>query len=115
MHTPADWMEADWPAPAPVRTLLTTRRGGVSAPPFDSMNLGLHVGDDPVAVDEPPRSVLQKDIAIVGIGGIGNLLDGPGDPNAMAIGPERSGKSQVLPRGERPGAWTGSIHGIIRA
>jgi polyphenol oxidase len=47
---PADWMEADWPAPARVRTLLTTRRGGVSAPPFDSMNLGLHVGDEPGAV-----------------------------------------------------------------
>ncbi|MEO8083956.1 MAG: peptidoglycan editing factor PgeF [Ardenticatenales bacterium] len=25
---------------------FTTRRGGVSAPPFDSLNLGLHVGDD---------------------------------------------------------------------
>ena len=27
MRTPVDWMEADWPAPAPVRTLLTTRAG----------------------------------------------------------------------------------------
>jgi YfiH family protein len=26
---------------------ITTRHGGVSAPPYDSLNLGLHVGDDP--------------------------------------------------------------------
>ena len=31
---------------------FTTRRGGVSAPPFDSLNLGLHRGDDPENVAE---------------------------------------------------------------
>ncbi|AKS33639.1 laccase [Mycolicibacterium goodii] len=30
--------------------MTTTRAGGVSAPPFDSFNLGDHVGDDPAAV-----------------------------------------------------------------
>ncbi len=29
---------------------VTTRRGGVSRAPYDSLNLGLHVGDDPGAV-----------------------------------------------------------------
>lgn len=33
-----------------VRRLVTTRRGGVSAPPYDSFNLGGGVGDDPSAV-----------------------------------------------------------------
>lgn len=33
-----------------VRRVTTTRAGGVSAAPFDSFNLGDHVGDDPVAV-----------------------------------------------------------------
>lgn len=28
-------------------TAFTTRHGGVSSPPFDSLNLGLHVGDNP--------------------------------------------------------------------
>ena len=37
----------DWPAPPAVRSLLTTRRGGVSRPPYASLNLGDHVGDDP--------------------------------------------------------------------
>lgn len=34
----------------PVRMVFTTRAGGVSASPYDSFNLGDHVGDDPEAV-----------------------------------------------------------------
>jgi YfiH family protein len=33
-----------------VRRVVTTRRGGVSAPPYASFNLGAHVGDRPEAV-----------------------------------------------------------------
>ncbi|MBW0017350.1 MAG: peptidoglycan editing factor PgeF [Mycobacterium sp.] len=33
-----------------VRRVTTTRAGGVSPPPFDTFNLGDHVGDDPAAV-----------------------------------------------------------------
>ena len=40
----------DWPAPAGIRACVTTRAGGVSLAPFDSFNLGDHVGDDPVDV-----------------------------------------------------------------
>ncbi|WP_119966331.1 peptidoglycan editing factor PgeF [Simplicispira lacusdiani] len=45
-----DWLRPLWPAPAHVRALCTTRAGGASAPPFDTLNLGDHVGDDPRAV-----------------------------------------------------------------
>lgn len=45
-----DWIVPDWPAPAGVRALLTTRSGGVSVAPYASLNLGDHVGDDPAAV-----------------------------------------------------------------
>lgn len=34
----------------PVRAFFTTREGGVSASPFDSLNLAVHVGDEPHAV-----------------------------------------------------------------
>ncbi|KZE84900.1 peptidoglycan editing factor PgeF [Chromobacterium subtsugae] len=44
------WLAADWPAPARVRTLATTRQGGVSQAPYASLNLGAHVGDAPDAV-----------------------------------------------------------------
>lgn len=47
---PADWLRPDWPAPASVRACVTTRAGGCSQPPFDSFNLGDHVGDEPAAV-----------------------------------------------------------------
>ncbi|MFT7109690.1 MAG: YfiH family protein [Psychrobacter glaciei] len=39
-------MVASWPAPKRVKTLITTRNGGVSSTPFDSMNLGSHVDDN---------------------------------------------------------------------
>ncbi len=39
-----------WPAPDGVKVAITTRIGGVSRSPFDSCNLGGHVGDDPQAV-----------------------------------------------------------------
>lgn len=45
-----DWLLPDWPAPANVRALVTTRHGGVSVSPYASLNLGDHVGDDPLAV-----------------------------------------------------------------
>lgn len=35
-----------------LRLASTSRRGGVSEPPFDSLNLGRHVDDDPRAVEE---------------------------------------------------------------
>jgi polyphenol oxidase len=41
----------DWPAPANVKALQTTRLGGISTAPYDTLNLGLHVGDDPVRVN----------------------------------------------------------------
>ena len=41
----------DWPAPANVKALQTRRRGGISSAPYDSFNLGDHVGDAPLAVE----------------------------------------------------------------
>jgi YfiH family protein len=45
----------DWPAPARVRACVTTREGGVSLAPFEFLNLGDHVGDEPAAVAENRR------------------------------------------------------------
>ena len=43
------WAEAEAEA-AGATLAVTTRHGGVSRPPYDTLNLGLHVGDDPAAV-----------------------------------------------------------------
>ena len=44
------WLRPEWPAPASVGALMTNRHGGVSRAPYDSLNLGDHVGDAADAV-----------------------------------------------------------------
>lgn len=46
----SDFIIPDWPAPANVHSLQTTRNGGVSTGAFASLNLGNHVQDDPLHV-----------------------------------------------------------------
>jgi YfiH family protein len=53
------WIEPEWAAPPGVRALCTKRGGGASAAPFDSLNLGAHVGDAAGAVLEN-RARLRK-------------------------------------------------------
>lgn len=53
--TGAGFLVPDWPVPATVRAIVTTRAGGVSAGPWASFNLAAHVGDDPAAVAENRR------------------------------------------------------------
>ncbi len=50
-----DIIVPDWPAPRGVKSLFTTRLGGVSQGVFASLNLGAHVGDDSAAVVENRR------------------------------------------------------------
>lgn len=58
-----DWLIPDWPAPPGVRAVFTTRRGGVSAGPWESMNLGDHVGDVPQQVANN-RALLAQAMAV---------------------------------------------------
>jgi YfiH family protein len=93
-----DWIEPDWPAPARVRSLCTTRAGGASRGPFASLNLADHVGDDPARVarnrallsdrlalpDEPLwlRQVHGCEVALGGVDALGCQADA-----AVAVGP----------------------------
>lgn len=45
-----DFIVPQWPAPARVRAIVTTRKGGVSQGRYASLNLATHVGDDPEVV-----------------------------------------------------------------
>ena len=58
-----DWLIPDWPAPPGVHAVCTPRAGGVSAPPYDSLNLGDHVGDDPARV-AANRVIYQQTIGV---------------------------------------------------
>jgi YfiH family protein len=51
-------LRPDWPAP--VNAGFTTRHGGVSEPPYDALNLAMHVGDDPAAVRENRRRLVEQ-------------------------------------------------------
>ncbi len=55
--------EADWPATKGVRTWITVRSGGVSSPPYSSLNLATHVGDRPEDV-AANRELLQQQIKL---------------------------------------------------
>jgi YfiH family protein len=55
-----NWLIPDWPAPARVKACVTTRAGGVSLAPFDSLNLGDHVEDSPEAVAENRRRLTER-------------------------------------------------------
>jgi polyphenol oxidase len=50
----------DWPAPCGVRAAFTLRTGGVSAAPYDSLNVGLHVGDVPDSVLQNRKRVRES-------------------------------------------------------
>lgn len=53
------WIRPEWPASARVHAVTTTRRGGVSLPPYDSFNLATHVGDNPDAVTANRRALVD--------------------------------------------------------
>lgn len=57
------FFQANWNAPASVRTLISTRYGGVSAAPFASLNVGAHVGDRPDCVAQN-RALIQAAVPL---------------------------------------------------
>lgn len=56
-------IQPNWSAPSRIRACCTTRLGGVSAAPFDSLNLALHVGDDPAQVAQN-RKLLREQLEL---------------------------------------------------
>ncbi|MES9888205.1 MAG: peptidoglycan editing factor PgeF [Candidatus Sedimenticola sp. 6PFRAG1] len=61
--TVPEWITPEWPAPESVRAVVTTRQGGFSSAPYNSMNLGDHVGDDPATVQRN-RQMLKRELAL---------------------------------------------------
>ncbi|UOO81376.1 peptidoglycan editing factor PgeF [Uruburuella testudinis] len=58
------FLSADWPAPANVKTLISTRKGGVSEEKaFAAMNVGMHVGDKPELVAHN-RAIVAKQTGV---------------------------------------------------
>ncbi len=83
-----DWLIPQWPAPAGVRAVCTTRAGGHSAPPYDSLNLGDHVGDDTLAVGANRAELAQAlgahPVFLQQVHGSGVVALGPHTPHGTA-------------------------------
>ena len=62
-NIPPEWLIPNWSAPKNIKAVMTTRQGGFSHAPFDSMNLGDHVDDDLARVTKN-RAHLKKLLAL---------------------------------------------------
>ena len=131
-----------WEAPGPYEVLFTTRQGGVSEGPFESLNLGKAVGDDPDCVDENRRRVCaeagadpelltlnrQRHSATVhraepgsrGVPGDGLWSDRPGQP-MLALSADCLTIAVIRANGDAPAlavlhaGWRGLLEGIVEA
>ncbi|WP_110457495.1 peptidoglycan editing factor PgeF [Shewanella algidipiscicola] len=56
-------LPSDWLIPKGVKLAFTQRQGGVSQPPFDSLNLGTHVGDSLTDVMQN-RAIIRSALAL---------------------------------------------------
>ncbi|SFM25265.1 conserved hypothetical protein [Ectothiorhodospira mobilis] len=93
-------IEPRWPAPAGVRAVVTTRSGGVSRPPFQELNLGLHTGDDPQAVLENRRR-LTRALDLPGAPAWLEQVHGTTVAEAAAVTPDATQADAAIAR--RPG------------
>ena len=131
-----------WEAPGPYEVLFTTRQGGVSEGPFESLNLGKAVGDEPERVDENRRRVCaeagadpdrltlnrQRHSATVhsaepgsrGVPGDGLWSEEPGQA-MLALSADCLTIAVVRANGDRPAVavlhagWRGLLEGIVEA
>ena len=55
----SDFIIPNWPAPKNVKALQTNRDKGVSLAPYNSLNLGSHVGDNPIHVAQNRQMLNQ--------------------------------------------------------
>lgn len=101
-----DALRPDWPAPAGVQALMSTRLGGVSAAPFDSLNLrppqlpGDAV-DDPACVAENQRRFAQA------LGATPVWLDQVHGVRVHRLGGAGHGRSGLTSTGAPAGAMVG--------
>ena len=54
-----NWIKPEWPAPKNVHAAVTLRSGGSSLGKFTSFNLADHVNDDPEAVENNRKTLMQ--------------------------------------------------------
>lgn len=100
----AYWTDCDLLRGAGVCICFSERAGGVSAPPFASLNLAAHVGDDPDAVDEN-RLRLLRALGLEGLARDLTMAEQVHGSTVRVIDTARAGQ------GSRAGASPGPVPG----
>ena len=131
-----------WQVSGPYEVVFSTRQGGVSQGPFESLNLGKAVGDEPDRVEENRRRLCaevgadpelltlnrQRHSATVrraepgsrGVPGDGLWSDAPGQP-MVALSADCLTIAVARVNGDRPrlavlhAGWRGLLEGIVEA
>jgi YfiH family protein len=88
-------------APDPIRFAVSDRYGGVSGGPYESLNLGAHVGDEDTAVEENRRRLAED----LGGGAPAWMHQVHGDTVTVVAGP-RAGAADPA---DRPGGCDGQV------
>lgn len=129
-----------WDAPGPYEVVFSTRKGGVSEGPYESLNLGRMTGDDAERVDENRRRLCAEigaDISLLalnrqvqstivhraragsrGVPGDGLWTDEPGLP-VLALAADCLPIALARTNGDRPAVavlhagWRGLLGGIV--
>ena len=86
---PGHWIRT---APSSPLVAFSTRDGGVSTPPYDTLNLGLHTGDEATAVLENRRRLLSE----LGVEACAYLHQVHGSAVRLAEGAGDAGTGDVL-------------------
>ncbi|MEQ9940668.1 purine nucleoside phosphorylase YfiH [Pectobacterium aroidearum] len=76
----------DWPLPESVKSCSTTRIGGHSVAPYDSLNLGNHVSDEPVHVTANRQTLVD----MAGLPAMPHWLEQVHGTDVIRIGEESS-------------------------
>src|SRR5690606_37165288 len=90
----------------PVAHGFSTRQGGCSAPPWDTLNLGAHVGDDPGVVEENLRRLMTA--ANLPLAALRRTSQVHGDRVLKVEGTADPDGTLLPPLEEADGMWTGS-------
>ena len=121
-HANLEWLVPGWPAPPWVRAASTTRRGGVSLGTYAGLNLGDHVGDDPVRV-HANRQLLRAALGLpadpfwlrqvhgceVACVVAGAAVSSPAGETAGVASAEKARGASGVETGEAPGEATGGV------
>jgi YfiH family protein len=108
----------DWAVSKRVTAFSTTRLGGVSKAPYDSLNLGLHVNDDRAAVEENRRR-LQDSFALpaspywLNQTHSADVLKISEEGASYQIGPNGSARAVSASGQSADGAWTDSVDTVL--